>query len=265
MSRGFIAGLTLGCLAAADACAGAWPQPTGAVQIIVTASRKVAPAGSLLGSGEIESDTNSTSILVEYGATEDLTVGVTAYGKLSATNANDYELRLGGHVRYRFWSGEDGDVGSFQLGTALPAERWLGDGLGDNRPDSVPEIRADILYGRGWQSDWGNSFVSAGLGFLYRGEGKPDEVRFDLTAGHEPWRGVLGLMSVYATQPLGGGEASSVKLSPSLAYTLWPWLGDNDKKPRGPLRPRTIQLGVTWDAAAPGEGIEPFLGIWQRF
>ncbi len=264
MVRGILAGIPLACLVAGDCLAGAWPQPTGAIQIITTTSRKIAPAGGLFGA-PIEKDTNATSIFVEYGATNDLTIGLTAYGEFSTTDPNVYETRIGGHGRYRLWTGADGDVLSAQVGIGLPVERWLGSGLGDDRPESVPEVRLGVLYGRGWQTDWGNSFISSELGLLIPGENQDEELRFDFTAGHEPLRGILGLMSVYTAVPLGARGETSLKLSPSVAYTLWPWLGENDKKPSGPISPNTIQLGVTWDAVNPSDGLTLSMSIWRRF
>ncbi len=264
MVRGFLAGVLLAWLLVTDALAGAWPQPEGQGQVIFTTSRKIAPVGALLGD-LAESDTNATSVFVEYGLTQDLTLGLTAYGDYSSTDLTDYEARVGGHVRYRFWTGEDGDVLSAQAAVGLPVERWLGNGLGDDRPESVPELRLGALYGRGWQTGWGNSFISTELGILIRGEQKAEELRFDFTAGHEPLRGFLGLISVFAAQPMGGPSATSLKLSPSIAYTVWPWVGENEKKPEGPFNPNTLQLGVTWDAANPDDGLEIFLSVWKSF
>jgi len=257
---------------APPALAGAWTLPEGEGIAIFTTQRKVAPAASFFG-GIAETDETSTQVFAEFGVLEELTLGLTAYGKFSALD-DDAELRVGGHARYRIWQGLDGDVVSFQVGVGLPAERWLGGGLGDNRPDSVVEVDFRALYGRGWGLDWANAFVSTELGYRLRGEGQPDEIRFDTVAGIEPWRGVMGLLGVYTTVPLGGGDGDgdgdgdqdiSLKLAPSLAYTFWPAFGANDKKPDGPISPTTVQAGIVWDALAPEDGIGVSISIWRRF
>lgn len=262
MPRCLLAVLPIICLGH-DVLAGAWPQPQGKVQIIMTTTRKIAPAGGFFGE-PVESDTNGTQIFAEFGATEDLTVGMTIFGEFSTTD-DQVEARIGAHVRYRVWTGENGDVASIQGGISAPVERWLGEGLGDNRPNSAPELDLRVLYGRGWQTDWGNAFISAEAGLRFRGEGLDEELRLDLTTGYEPLKGVLGLMSVFSTMPLGQDADPSLKLAPSIAYTLWPWLGANDKKPYRPINPDTIQLGIVWDALEPSDGLTLALSIWKGF
>jgi hypothetical protein len=260
------------CLAAGEAAAGAWTLAEGAGQLIMTTGRKIAPVGAFMG-GPADSDANSSQIYAEYGVVDGWTVGVVAYGEFSTTDAADMELRLGGHVRHRVWTGEKGDVASVQVGFSAPVEGWLGDLAPESLPDSVPEAHLRGLYGRGWQTGWGNSFVSAEAGFLWRGERADDELRFDITAGHEAWKGVLGLFSIFAAVPIGDdeesdgdeGSAATLKLAPSIAYTLWPWLGDNDKKPFDPIHPNTVQLGIVWDALNPDDGLGFQISIWQSF
>ena len=265
------------CLGAGQAAAGAWTLAEGSGQLIMTTGRKMAPIGAFMG-GPADSDSNSSQIWAEYGVADGWTVGAVAYGEFSTTDAADLELRLGGHVRHRVWTGEKGDVASVQVGFSAPVEGWLGDLAPESLPDSVPEGYLRGLYGRGWQTGWGNSFVSAEGGFHWRGERAADELRFDVTAGHEAWKGVLGLFSVFTAVPIGnGGEEGDVggdgsdgsdatlKLAPSIAYTMWPWLGDNDKKPFGPLYPNTVQLGVVWDALNPDDGLGFQISIWKSF
>lgn len=263
MGRGFIAGILLAGLLVAEAAAGAWTLPEQQGQVILTTARTIAPVRAIFGD-VIEKDKNSSSLFLEYGAWDDVTVGVTAFGEFS-TIEDVVEARLGGHVRTQVWQGEDGDVISVQAGISLPVEKWLGNGLGKNRPESATEIDLRVLYGRGWQWGLGNSFASGELALRFRGEGLDEEMRFDFTAGHEPIRGVLALMSVFSAFPLGNQSEVSMKLSPSIAYTMLPWLGANDKKPYQPISPNTIQLGATWDAARQGSGLELGLSIWRAF
>jgi hypothetical protein len=259
------------CLAACDAAAGAWTLAEGSGQLIMTTGRKIAPVGAYMG-GPADSDSNSSQVWAEYGVVDGWTVGVVAYGEFSTTDAEDLELRLGGHVRHRVWTGEQGDVASVQVAFSAPVEGWLGDLAPESLPDSVPEVHLRGLYGRGWQTGWGNSFVSAEGGFHWRGERAADELRLDVTTGHEAWKGVLGLFSVFTAVPIGdgnddGGDGSdaTLKFAPSIAYTMWPWLGDNDKKPIGPLYPNTVQLGVVWDALNPDDGLGVQISIWKSF
>lgn len=256
------------CLVAGDAGAGAWTLAEGSGQLIMTTGRKIAPVGAFMG-GAAESDSNSSQIYAEYGVADGWTVGAVAYGEFSTTDLEKMELRLGGHVRHRVWSGEKGDVLSLQAGFSAPVEGWLGDLAPDSLPDSVPEAHLRVLYGRGWQTGWGNSYVSTEAGFHWRSEHAEDEMRVDVTAGHEVWKGVLGLFSVFAAVPVGLGDGgngeATLKLAPSIAYTMWPWLGENDKKPYGPLHPNTIQLGIVWDALNPDHGLGVQISIWKSF
>jgi hypothetical protein len=256
-------------LVAGDAAAGAWTLAEGSGQLIMTTGRKIAPVGAFMG-GPADSDSNSSQVWAEYGLADGWTVGAVAYGEFSTTDADDMELRLGGHLRHRVWTGEKGDVASVQLGFSAPVEGWLGNLAPESLPDSVPEAHVRVLYGRGWQTGWGNSFVSAEGGVLWRGERAADELRLDATVGHEAWKGVLGLFSVFTALPIIDGDDGydgepTLKLAPSIAYTMWPWLGDNDKKPYGPLYPHTVQLGVVWDALNPDDGLGVQISIWKSF
>lgn len=263
MGRGVIAGILLAGLSAGQAVSGAWTLPEGQGQAILGTSRTLAPVGAHFGD-PVESDTNSASAFLEYGAWNDVTVGITVYGEFSTTN-DDVEARLGGHVRYRVWQSDESDVLSVQAGAGFPIERWLGNGRGASRPQSASEVDLRALYGRGWQWGLGNSFVSSELALGIRGEGLDEELRFDVTAGHEPIRGVLALFSVFSAFPMGNGSEASVKLSPSIAYTMFPWLGANEKKPYQPISPNTIQFGISWDAADSSSGLEIGLSIWRGF
>lgn len=245
------------------AAAGAWTLAEDSGMVILTTTREIAPVGAMFG-GVADSDSNVSQIFVEYGATDAVTLGLVGYGSFSSL-ADEVELRVGGHVRVRVWQGVQGDVASVQAGASFPAERWLGSGLGDDRPNSATEVDLRVLYGRGWALSWANAFVSAETGVRFRGEGLDEEIRFDATAGLEPWRGVMGLLGVSASVPLGEKGTANLKIAPSLAYTLWPFVGENDKKPEGPLNPTTLQLGVSYDALNPDDGLGLFLSIWKRF
>ena len=131
--------------------------------------------------------------------------------------------------------------------------------------DSVVEFDARALFGKGWQLDWANSFVSTELGYRLRHGGQADEVRLDGVTGLEPWDGILGLLTVSAAVPFGGDREASLEITPSIAFTLWPSLGANDKKPDLKTPPQALQIGVGVDALRPDDGIRISAGIWTRF
>ncbi len=254
----------LACGIAGHAAAGAWTLAKGDGQVISTTGRRIAPVGGLFG-GVADDDENSSQIYVEYGVTDGWTLGATAYAAFSATDPQGTEISLGLHVRHRIWQRENGDVVSLQAGVSAPVEKWLVGAAADSLPGSVPEAHLRALYGRGWQTGWGNSFVSAETGFHWRGEHAADEWRMDVTAGTEHWKGVMGLLGVYSIVPVIGDGEASLKIAPSVAYTLWPWLGPNDKKPFGEVNPDTVQLGLVYDLLNPDDGLEVTIGIWRRF
>lgn len=184
---------------------------------------------------------------------------------ISTTHLETSELRAGAHLRHQFWQGPKGDVISAQLGFAAPIERWI---VGEERANglrhSVPEVHLRALYGRGWEWGLGNSFISTEGGFHWRGESAANELHFDAIAGHEAWKGVLGLLGIYSTISLSGDERS-LKLAPSIAWTIWPRIGRNDKKPAGKVNPNTVQLGIIWDALNPRDGLGAQISLWRRF
>lgn len=264
MYRGVLTGLCLFCLSVAGARAGAWTQPEGGVQVISSTIRTIAPVGAFFGDAT-DQDKNATSLFVEYGVLEEFTLGASFFGEFSSTST-EVTTQAGIHGRYLLWRGSDGDVASIQGGVSVPVERWLGNGIGDDQPDSATEIALRGLYGRSWLSDLGKTHVSSEIGLQIRGEGLSEQFAFDATVGHEPFKGLIGLFSLYTRLPFGGdSDGPSVVLSPSIAYTMWPWLGENDKRSHGPAYPNTIQLQVFWDAARPEEGLGLGLSIWKRF
>lgn len=259
------AALLVACLAVSDAAAGAWTLAKGSGQIVMTTGRKIAPAGAYF-SGVPEKDSNTAQIFVEYGVAERWTLGASIHSDISTTDLDALEIRAGAHLRHRLWTGRQGDVVSAQLGFAAPIERWIiGNRLADGLPHSVPEAHIRALYGRGWEWGLGNSFVTTEGGFHWRGEGAANELHLDLGAGHEAWKGVLGLLGIYSIMPLGSGGERSLKLAPSIAWTIWPRIGPNDKKPRGKVNPNTVQLGVIWDALNPGDGLGAQISLWRSF
>lgn len=260
-----LAALLIACLAVTEAAAGAWTHAKGSGQIIMMTGRKIAPVGAYF-SGLPEKDSNSAQIFIEYGVAERWTLGATLQSDISTTDLEALEIRAGAHLRHRLWQSGHGDVVSAQLGFAAPIERWIiGEELANGLPHSVPEAHIRALYGRGWGWGLGNSFVSTEGGFHWRGESAANELQLDTTIGHEAWKGVLGLLGIHGALPLGGGGERSLKLAPSIAWTIWPRIGPNDKKPAGKVNPNTIQLGIIWDALNPRDGLGAQISIWRSF
>lgn len=258
------------CLMPAVASAGAWPAPEGGGQTIVTNTRKVDRPRNLIG-GEPTQVRNEVSLFGEYGLTEKTTLGLVISGGFNESTPNglpdeiDVELQIGGHVRHVIWQGEDGDVTSVQIGVSFPAERWLGESLGDNRPGSVSEAYVSVLYGHSWQFDWSNMFLSTGLEFRARGEGQDEEIKLIATGGVQPHARLLGLLDLRWTEPLGDVGRASLKLTPSLALVMLPWVAENEKKPELASLPTTLQFGATWDAYTPADGIAFNISVWRPF
>lgn len=256
------AGLVLS--AAAPAGAGAWTRAEGEGLIIATTARRVAPAGALIG-GVAHNDVNIGQIYLEYGLLDGLTIGAKVYMELSTTDVNGSSASLGGFVRRRVWRDGKGGVASVEVGYAHPIDSLLGAAFAESRPGAVPEAHLAGLHGYGWAGEWGSAFVSTSAAYHYRGEGEADQLRFEITSGYAPWRRIRGMVSLYALAPLGGGTDASLKIAPSVAYTIWPRVSRDGSKPRRPVKPVTIQLGVSHDLLKPGDGLELSISIWRPF
>jgi hypothetical protein len=169
----------------------------------------------------------------------------------------------------RVWQDGHGGVGSVQFGYAHPIESLLGQSFENAEPGAVPEAHLAGLFGYGWSADalndWGSAFISTGAAYHLRREGLADEMRFEITTGFAPWRRFMGILSLYGLTPLGDGSDMSLKIAPSVAYTMWPWVAKNEKKPSGPIKPGTIQLGVSYDVLNPSDGLGVSISMWRRF
>ena len=255
-------------LSAGPAAPGAWTRAAGEGLVIATNARHVAPISSLTG-GPIDKDKNISQIYLEYGLVEGLTAGAKLYVELSASDFRTSSASLGGFLRKRIWRSDGGGVASLQAGYAHPVEKYLGQGLELADPGAVPEAHGAALYGRGWAGDWGNAFVSTGVAYHWRGEKLADEIRGELTGGFAPWRDWMGMVSLYGLYPLGAGRnplmetESSLKIAPSIAYSIWP--DEEEGEDEGAARPRTVQFGISYDVLNPDDGIGLSLSLWQPF
>lgn len=250
--------------AAGGAAAGAWTRAEGEGLVIVTTGRRVAPLGALTG-GPANSDGNISQVYLEYGLTDTLTLGGKAYAELSSTDPDESTASLGGFLRGRVWQDGRGGVASLQAGYAHPIDSLLGGSFGLADPGAVPEAHVAGLYGRGWGGIWGSAFLSTGGAYHWRGEGLADELRFEATGGYAWDRSWMGLLSLFGLAPLAEGTDASLKLAPSIAYTMWPTKVHHWKRPHPELNPPTIQLGVSYDVLNRGDGLGVSLSVWRRF
>jgi hypothetical protein len=223
----------------------------------------MAPPGSMFG-GAPDHDTTVSQVYAEYGLLEGLTVGAKLYVELSATDFDRSSAAIGGFLRKRVWQG-GGSVVSAEAGYAHPIESLLGSTFAAADPGAVPEAHLAGLYGHGWGDVWSGAFVSTGIGYHWRGKGLADDLRAEVTAGYKPTRRVMGMLSLYSLMPLAGGSDPSLKIAPSIAYTMWPTIRRNEKKPEGPVRPNSIQLGASYDLLSPGDGLGLSISIWRSF
>lgn len=254
----------LGALAAAPAAAGAWTRAEGSGQLIVATGRTVAPAASWVG-GAVAQDESYTSVFVEYGWSDDLTLGATLFAEIDAIDPADSSASVGLFARQRLWVGAHGGVASVQVGVSFPFEEYVLEEFAlSGTADSAFAVDVRGLWGKGWGFDWGNAFLSVEAGYRWR-DGRADEIRIDATGGVEPLKGVLGYVSVYGLVPVGGGTDASLKIAPSVAWTMFPWIGETGKKPQGPIAPDTVQFGVIYDLLDPDGGLTLQIGVWRSF
>ena len=219
------------CLLAPDlAEAGAWTRAKGDGVVIASTGRRVAPAGSIAG-GPIEEDSNFTQIYLEYGLIEGLTIGAKTF---------------------------------VELGYAHPIERMLGSRFAAVE-GAVPEAHLAGLYGHGWGGDWGNAFVSTGAAFFNRQEGAAEDFRLELTGGYSPSKRIMGILGLYGLAPLGSGTDPSLRVAPSVAFTFWPKLDDGEADDTHRPKPKTLQLGFSFDLLNPDEGLGISLSVWNPF
>lgn len=260
--RVFLAVLLLGLLPGA-AAGGAWTRAAGDGQLIFTSGRQIAPVGALTGNAA-SSDKTQAQIFVEYGVLDSLTVGGSLYGEVSSIDANDGAALFSAFARQRLYRDDAGNVASAQIGFALPAEKLISGRFARSRPNSTPELRLAGLYGTSWWGDWGSAYLTTEAGWAWRSEGTGDELRGELAIGYRPWRCCTAGLSLYATAPLSGTNDAALKLVPSVAYTLYPPVGRNEKKPQD-FAATTTQIGLVYDLLNPDDGIGFLLSLWRPF
>lgn len=261
------------CLAAAallaalplPALGGAWTQPEGQGQIIISTSLGAVPsAAAVTDRGDTED--SYAALFIEYGLLEGTTVGLTAFSELPEGDRNDNTASVGLHLRQRLWQGEAGDVASIQIGVVQPIDELLGERYGGPGTDQIDEVSLRMLYGRGFGGDWGTGFVSSEGGFHRQLDGDEDELRLDVTGGYGPEPCCQWMLGSYATLPIGDADDASLRLAPSFAYT---WRReveeDNDGEDQPAAALLTMQLGISQDVLNIGDGFGVQLSIWRPF
>lgn len=251
------------CLAS-PALAGAWTRATGEGLVIATTTRRIAPPGAMFG-GVADHDSSVSQIYLEYGLLDGLTVGAKLFSELSTTDPDEDSASLGVFARKRVWQSDKGGVASIEVGYSHPIEALFGRTFALADPGAVPEAHLGALYGRGWGDAWHGAFLSTGIAYHWRGEDLADEIRGEVTAGYRPWRRFMGMLSLYGLMPLAGGTDPSLRIAPSIAYIMWPHVGRNEKKPEGPVRPNTIQIGASYDLLNPKDGLGLSISVWRAF
>ena len=246
---------------------GAWTRPAGEGQAIVSLSHGTGPGGAVLD-GVPDRELETTQLYVEYGLTDGLTLGGKAYAQISLDEPRDSSALVGGFLRHRVWQDSwegHGAIASVEAGYSHPADDLVGADFTEDAPGAAPEAYGSALYGHSWWGDWGSAFLSTGVSYYWRGEGEADNLRAEATAGYAPEPWVMGMLSLYGLEPLGDGTDRSLKIAPSVAFTMAPFgKGDGDEAAQR-RRKLTLQLGASYDVLNPGDGVGVSISIWHPF
>lgn len=246
------------------AIAGAWTRTRGEGLLIVTTARRASPLGGLTG-GVADSEANISQLYLEYGLTDALTLGAKTYVEFSLSEPERSAASAGGFLRQRLWQDGRGGIASVQAGYDHPVDSLLGGSFSLADPGAVPEAHVAALYGRGWGGLGSSTFLSTGAAWHWRGDGADDEFRVETTAGRAWNRSWMGVLSLFGLIPLGPDTDASLKISPSVAYTIWPTGVHHARRPHRRPNPPTVQLGVSYDVLNPGDGLGVSVSIWRRF
>ena len=251
--------LLLGLAAApAPAEAGAWTREPGTIQLITTIGQRGAPLRA--GEDAADADTSTFQFYGEYGLTETVTVGGKLWLDMASTDPQLGSAAIGPFLRKRLWRTDTGHVAAVQVGALAPIEDWISAEFGRAKPFSTYEGSVRALYGKSWWGDWGSAFVSTEAGYQYRLD-LPDEIRADVTAGIEPLDCCMAMLGVYGLTPIEPGQTDdSLRLAPSVV-----WHAFRPEEDAEETRATSFQLGLTYDALQPEDGIGFFIGVWQEF
>jgi hypothetical protein len=200
-------------------------------------------------------DQTAAQSYVEFGATDNLTIGGKVVQAWQAAEGDDIETRRTGvieadvFVQRTIRSTETSAV-SLQLLYAAPTRLpTFGVSGGEDGRDAAVQLGA--LWGRGF----GQAFFSSALSYRASLGDDADQIRLDGTIGYNRTRGRLYLLDVYSTYSLGdagplGLDYSVMTMAPSVVL---------------PLTQRyKIQFGANVDLATDGidAGKGLFMGLW---
>jgi hypothetical protein len=242
------------------------PGPRGPAALVTVVPRD---EGAALPPSSSGSPASYTSLFLDYGVIEGLSVTATLYVEVPMEIGAPQTAAAGLQARKRMWQGEAGDVVSVQVGVRHPLDDLLGAPFGGPGADPMQEVSLRLLYGRGFGGDWGTAFVSLEAGYHLQTDGDDDEARMDVTVGYGPDPCCLALLGAYVTAPLGPDAAAGLTLAPSLAYTFGTGAGEDgdgeENADEDMLGPVTVQIGLSQDLLDLGGGFGVSLGLWQPF
>lgn len=191
--------------------AGAWTQEKGKGQVIAAgtftrSTRQFDDGGDAVPIPRY--DKFELNALVEYGLSDWLTVMVQPQlmwtGIAPPTDAETSGLGytdLG--ARARLWSDKD-SVFSAQAFARAPGQHDEDNPAAIGRTDAELDLRA--LYGRSFTIDGRSGFIDAQLGYRFRFDDPPNEVRADFTFGIRPDPKLLLLAQSFNTFSDGSAE-----------------------------------------------------------
>lgn len=211
------------------ASAGAWLQPAGHSQLIMSGTFTASPTGFDRSGEKVDIpdyDKLEFSPYFEYGLTDDVTLvaqpqlrSVTIGNPVDAHHTGLGYTDLG--ARLRFWS-DDRSVLSGQALVRIPRVSDESDPAQAGSTDTEADIR--LLYGRAFELGPWPAFVDTQLGYRWR-EGRPaDQLRLDLTLGVRPRPDILLLAQSFNT------------FSTPVSYNFL----DEDREHK-------VELSVVWD------------------
>ena len=248
---------------AGSALAGAWTQPQGQGQAILSGAYSHSPFafdenGDAVSIPDYEKFELST--FVEYGVTDHVTVVLRPQLQSVTINEPVGADRFGlGYsefgARARLWSGET-SVFSGQIAARIPGAGDEDDPAAIGNTD--PEFDGRALYGRSFTLGTWSSFVDAQLGYRIRLDDPANEVRADLTIGTRPHPDVLLLAQSF--NAMGDGSADGVfengREHKAQVSTVW-----------DVTESWSLQLGgiatVAGENALRERGV--MAGVWRRF
>lgn len=259
------------CLLPAVAHAGAWPQPKGGGQVIVTTSH-YATTGFFDADGKRRGQNggyqkDEINLFAEYGLTEDVTLGIQPSYQWVQTRGGAGTQREDGladtafYLRERVWHDDDNVFSLQQLVTVPgPYERNDPAALGYGQSDL--ELRG--LFGHGGKVKAVPYFVDFQAAFRKRFDDPADEMRMDITAGLKPEPGWMILAQSFNTIGMRNASDASFVTASGPDYDL-------AKIRLSGVVDITDTVALQFGAEADvygrntGAGKTLFIGIWRSF